>query len=279
MAHTVRDINQRFWSSIHTPYLTIRSTSDSIQGYKAHSHEELSIGIIQSGMTCIAMGDKDILLQEGDIILIEPNKVHACNPVNGIARSYYMLYIDSAWCSKMLSTIYGYEVTQFTCHQSLISSQYSETALTALIERLYGQVSQQTVSEIEHALFHIVSCYCSPLAVRSNEDELAYELRSYLLENIAEPTSLSHIAQQLERPKESLIRSFKRRFGITPRSFVNNSRIEKAKLLLKNGMSIVDVANELGFSDQSQLHRAFVNYTASTPRQYQKGVLISDNNL
>uniref|UniRef100_UPI0034578CB3 helix-turn-helix domain-containing protein n=1 Tax=uncultured Vibrio sp. TaxID=114054 RepID=UPI0034578CB3 len=49
------------------------------------------------------------------------------------------------------------------------------------------------------------------------------------------------------------------------KSFLSNYRVEKAKVLLKGGMEITDVANELGFFDQSQLHRTFVSYTASTP--------------
>lgn len=277
MANIVRNINQGFWRSERIPNLTIRTTYNSTQGYKAHSHAELSIGIIQSGVTCLSIDNKEILLKVGDVILIEPNKVHACNPVDGKPRSYHMFYVDNAWCCEILLAIYGYHITHFVCDQALVSGQHQEKILLGLIDELLNEETRLTALKLESVLFSLLSCHCSPLIPPSNEDELAYQVKNCLSSNIVEPPSLSDISKAIGRPKESLIRNFRRRFGITPKAFITNTRVERAKLLLKSGMDIVDVANELGFSDQSQLHRAFVNYTASTPRQYQQGVSIFDN--
>ncbi|WP_241903273.1 AraC family transcriptional regulator [Vibrio breoganii] len=278
MANTVRDINQRFWSSKTIPHLTIRTTQNSVQGYKAHSHSELSIGIIESGVTRLSMPEGQIVLTKGDIILIEPNIVHACNPVDDMTRSYHMLYVDNTWCCNVLSTLYGYEVTQYTCDQNVLAYMENDIKLTSLLCSLLNQESQEIAAEVDSFLFNLLSRYCSPQHDQENDDELAYKVRNYLLQDIANPPSLDVISQEFERPKETLIRNFKRRFGITPKSFLNNNRVEKAKFLLKCGMSIVDAATEVGFSDQSQLHRAFVSYTASTPRQYQRVTSIFDNN-
>ncbi|WP_333909671.1 helix-turn-helix domain-containing protein [Vibrio sp. SCSIO 43137] len=123
-----------------------------------------------------------------------------------------------------------------------------------------------------------MSRYCSPVHKPDSVDELANKVRHRLLEDIVHPPSLETLSQQLGRPKETLIRNFKNQFGIPPKSFLNNNRIEKAKYLLRYGMNIVDVATEVGFSDQSQFHRNFVSYTASTPRQYQQLTSFFDNN-
>ena len=278
MGNTVRDINQHFWLNKALPHLTIRTTYNSVQGYKAHSHTELSIGIIEAGVTRLSMPKEQIVLHEGDIVLIEPNMVHACNPVDGKPRSYHMLYVDNEWCCEVLSTLYGYKVTQFTCDQNLLSDVERDSHLSGLICRLIECGSQELAAEINSHLFNLLSHYCSPQRNQENDNELAYKVRNRLLRDIAQPSSLDIISQEFGRPKESLIRNFKSRFGITPKSFLNNNRVEKAKFLLKCGMNIVDVATEVGFSDQSQLHRAFVNYTASTPRQYQQITSIFDNN-
>lgn len=278
MANTVRDINQRFWSSKTIPHLTIRTTHNSAQGYKAHSHSELSIGIIESGVTRLSMPEGQIDLNKGDIILIEPNIVHACNPVDGMTRSYHMLYVDNTWCCNVLSTLYGYKVTQYTCDQNLLACTENDIKLTNLICSLLSQESQKIAAEVDSLLCNLLSRYCLPRHDQENDDELAYKVRNRLLQDIANPPSLDVISQEFERPKETLIRNFKSRFGITPKSFLNNNRVEKAKFLLKCGMNIVDAATEVGFSDQSQLHRVFVSYTASTPRQYQQITSIFDNN-
>lgn len=279
MSNAVRNINQIFWNSDAIPHLTIRTTYNSVQNYKAHSHAELSIGVIESGSTHLSTPKEQIVLNKGDIVLIEPNMIHACNPVHGMPRSYHMLYVSNDWCCDVLSRLYGYKITQFTCDRNQVPHLENDTDLASLICRLMELGSQTLATEINSYLFNLLSHYCSPQHNQENNDELAYKMRNRLLKDMVYPPSLEILSQEFGRPKESLIRRFKSRFNITPKSFLNNSRVEKAKILLKGGMSIVDVANEVGFSDQSQFHRTFVNYTASTPRQYQQITSIFDNNL
>ncbi|WCE31887.1 AraC family ligand binding domain-containing protein [Vibrio sp. SCSIO 43137] len=143
LANTVRDIDQRFWSSKAVSHLTIRSTHNSIQGYKAHSHPELSIGIIESGATQTFVDGRHIVLGEGDIVLIEPDLVHACNPVEGKPRSYHMLYVDNTWCCNLLSRLYGYQVTQFICEQRVVSEAECGLRLSTLIGLLSGLESKK----------------------------------------------------------------------------------------------------------------------------------------
>lgn len=277
MTDTVREVNQHFWSSKFIPYLTIRTTYNSTLSYKAHSHSELSLGIIESGITQLSMPDGKSVLKKGDIILIEPNMVHACNPIGGMSRSYHMLYIDNAWCCNVLSKLYGCEITKYSCDLNLLLATESDVNLPDLIPLLLNKGSHDVAIDVESYLFNLVSSYCAPVSEHEDESKLVCMLRNRLLQDIACAPSLEDVSREFGRPKETLIRIFKKHLGITPKSFLNNSRVEKAKILLKRGMSIVDVAPEVGFSDQSQLHRAFVNYTASTPRQYQRVTSIFDN--
>ena len=277
MTDTVRDVNQHFWSSKIIPYLTIRTTYESTQSYKAHSHSELSLGIIASGITQLSMQDENYVLKKGDIILIEPNMVHACNSVGGMPRSYHMLYIDNVWCCNVLSKLYGYEITKYSCDLNLLLATECDANFSDLIVLLLNKESYDVAVDVESFLFNLLSRYCSPKIEHEDESELVCKLRNRLLQDITSAPSLEDVSREFGRPKETLIRTFKKHLGITPKSFLNNSRVEKAKILLKRGMSIVDVAAELGFSDQSQFHRTFVNYTASTPRQYQQITSIFDN--
>ncbi len=277
MTNMVRDINQRFLRSRTMPHLTIRTTSNSLQGYKEHSHSELSIGIIESGSTCLSLAEGQVILNQGDMVLIESDKVHSCNPIDGQPRSYHMLYVDKAWCCQVLSAFYGYRVTEFSCNQHVFPAHGNNKPLSGFVGALFEQESPELAEQINSYLFDLLTHYCLPYYGSEEGNDLANQVRAYLLEDIVQPPSLTVIADRLGRPKESLIRNFKSRFGITPKAFLNNSRVEKAKFLLKCGMDIVDVAAEVGFSDQSQLHRSFVNYTASTPGQYQQVTSIFDN--
>ncbi|USD66138.1 AraC family transcriptional regulator [Vibrio sp. SCSIO 43136] len=277
MENNVRNISQEYWSSKSIPYLTIRTTRDSAQGYKAHYHSELSVGIMLSGQTCLSLCKEDVLLKEGDVILIEPNMVHACNPVGGMPRSYRMLYIDHQWCCEALSKLFGYQVKAFRVDHTLFTNKVSRVDTGNLISMLIECDLPHIAIKVESLILDILSRCCSPCMDDSDEG-LAYQTRELLLNDVENVPQLECIAKYLGYTQETLIRKFKKQFGITPKSFLNNYRVEMAKALLKEGMDITDVANELGFYDQSQLHRTFVSYTASTPRQYQRMKSIFDNN-
>lgn len=277
MACKIRNISQDYWTSPLTPYLTVRTTRDSTQGYKAHYHPELSIGIMLTGQTSLTLGNTTMLLNEGDLVVIEPNMVHACNPVDSNPRSYHMLYIDNQWCCNALSKLFGYEVKSFKVDHSLLCDNAGKLDIKNSVSMLIECESQHMASSIENSILDLLGQYCSPY-IDDNSDELAYKVRELLLKDVEHAPQLEAIAYQLGYSPETLIRKFKRQFGITPKSFLSNYRVEKAKVLLKGGMEITDVANELGFFDQSQLHRAFVTYTASTPGQYQLIKSIFDNN-
>ena len=75
--------------------LELRSTWQSTQAYKRHSHPQLSIGAIMEGQTCCICHDKEYILNPGDLIVIPASAPHSCNPVAGQPRSYHMLYIDT----------------------------------------------------------------------------------------------------------------------------------------------------------------------------------------
>jgi len=255
--------------------LSVRSTYNSVQNYKTHQHAELSIGLIKDGETCLSINKKHIILKKGDIIFIEPNKFHACNTITDAPRSYHMLYIENTWVCEILSTLYRHKVTQVTCDAELYSCEKGGHLLS-LIEAMIDNESSEIASEIKAEITRLIGHYCLPLVVFDYQN-LANKVKKRLLENTVNPPSLNDMSLEFGRSKESIIRNFKRCFGITPKSFLNNYRVEMAKILLKNDMKIMDVALEVGFSDQSQLHRAFVNYTASTPRQYQQITSIFDN--
>ena len=64
---------------------------------------------------------------------------------------------------------------------------------------------------------------------------------------------------------------FKESTGITPHQYVIRCRIDRAKDLLKQGkLSIAEIAKEVGFVDQSHLHRHFKRLVGVTPKLFFK---------
>ncbi len=65
-----------------------------------------------------------------------------------------------------------------------------------------------------------------------------------------------------------LLRVFRKKVGITPNEYLINLRIEKAKALLREGVTISEIAFHTGFTDQSHLTKTFRGLTGMTPKKY-----------
>jgi AraC-like DNA-binding protein/quercetin dioxygenase-like cupin family protein len=65
-----------------------------------------------------------------------------------------------------------------------------------------------------------------------------------------------------------LIRAFRQHVGMSPYEWLTQLRIQRAKTLLAAGHSATDVAQQLGYFDQSQLHRHFRRIVGTTPGAY-----------
>jgi len=246
-----RDIPQTFWRSPLLPGLELRSTWQSRQAYKTHSHTQLSIGAIVEGQTRCVCNGETWLLSPGDLIIIPAHAPHSCNPVDGQPRSYHMLYIE----------------TDFQPAPQIVRSGSLFRHYLQAIENLSSQA-------IETLLAALPAEPVQPAALRP----ISLQLQETLLENLMTPPSLDALAHRFSLCKETLIRTFKQDIGLTPITFLNSARIEFAKTRLRAGADIADVGYQSGFADQSHFHKTFVSYTAATPRQYATGRSISDNN-
>ena len=230
--------------------LELRSTWQSTQAYKRHSHPQLSIGAIMEGQTCCICHDKEYILNPGDLIVIPASAPHSCNPVAGQPRSYHMLYIDTDIPLALQVIRDPALFKRYLDIVEMMSPVSVDTLLSALPRRLENADALRSTSQ---------------------------HVRQAFLADLAAPPSLDELAQRFSLRKETLIRTFRQDTGLTPGSFLNISRVEFAKARLRAGDDIADVGYQSGFADQSHFHKTFVSYTAATPRQYATGRSISDN--
>ncbi|HEV2679375.1 MAG TPA: helix-turn-helix transcriptional regulator, partial [Rhodanobacter sp.] len=64
-------------------------------------------------------------------------------------------------------------------------------------------------------------------------------------------------------------RLFRKHVGVSPAAYIERSRLERAKAMIKLGqMSLTDIAYAVGFADQSHFTRRFRRYEGCTPSQY-----------
>lgn len=134
----------------------------------------------------------------------------------------------------------------------------------------HGRVSAREASELAYSL--LMSLYgtgsAGPAGRRRMppvvEAALGILRRDYaFLEGIAE------LAERLEVSQEYLTRCFCKYTGVTPGKYLNQVRIENAKLLLRQGQhSIQFVSDACGFANANYFARVFRSNVGVNPREY-----------
>ena len=70
--------------------------------------------------------------------------------------------------------------------------------------------------------------------------------------------------------KYHLIRLFKKYYGLTPRQYLINKRIEKSKEYLVKGMTVTKTCYAVGFTSLGSFSTLFKTKTGETPGQFRK---------
>jgi AraC family transcriptional regulator len=98
----------------------------------------------------------------------------------------------------------------------------------------------------------------------------SYKLRQaidYIQAHLEENIKLSEIATAVGMSQYYFIRLFKQSMGMTPYNYVIAERLERAKQMLQHQeMSLGEISNQCGFSDQSHLTRYFKRKFGITPQ-------------
>ena len=101
------------------------------------------------------------------------------------------------------------------------------------------------------------------------------ELDAYIRLHYRENLNLTDLADKYHFNHSYLTRIFKKQKGQSPLKLINSLRIEDAKeLLLNPELSVREISEMLGFSDQHYFSRVFKASTGMSPKEYRKKVIV-----
>lgn len=137
------------------------------------------------------------------------------------------------------------------------------------------QMNKAFRSEEQYELF--VSRLVKELCIRrqsflqGNKKSISDKAKEYVGMHLAERLLNEQIAQALFLNSDYLNRIFKKETGITLTEYIISQRIEKAKeLLLTSGLSVSEIAMEVGFRSFSYFTKVFKKRTGKEPLKYRK---------
>ncbi|MFI8479588.1 AraC family transcriptional regulator [Pseudomonas sp. NPDC078700] len=269
------DTVPQFWRDPAVPSIEARSIIDGRKVcYAPHAHAHFSIGVITAGSCTYTNGEQQHTISQGTSVLMNPQAVHACNPVDELPWSYRMLYVDCQWLAEVQALARDDLPGEFQGYQPVLSIC---PALYNAFNQFYEQLLDDSHSaDVKQAaaldFFQLMHRTLTPEDGSTSAPEQVHaklELAAeFIRENCAQPLNLQQISEAASLSRSYLIRAFRQHFGMTPHAYLTNQRVQLAQCLLKRGELIADAALTAGFADQAHLQRTFKQLLAATPGQY-----------
>ncbi|WP_104204056.1 AraC family transcriptional regulator [Billgrantia saliphila] len=265
-----------FWRDSRIPHVELRKVEDGRKVcYAPHSHTHWSLGAITSGESTFRYRNDRYRIEAGSLVLMNPNWVHACNPIDDRPWSYLMLYVDTAWLTTLryqaglLEAPHWEDIATAVIREREWYAGYCRLA-ACLMDPQRDLLDKQTqVVEYLGALMHALAG--QPAQPLSKAPAILQELTAYLDKYATEELSLDDLCERTGYSPGHLIRAFKQHFGFTPHAYLINRRIQLGQRELKGGTPIAEAALNAGFSDQPHFQRTFKRLVAATPNQYRQG--------
>jgi AraC-like DNA-binding protein len=259
-----------------------------------HSHAAHGLGLLEAGAQTSASGRGVVDAQAGDLISTNPGEVHDGRPRGGRTRRWKMVYFEPSVLASMAldsDASRDIEITQPVMQDAVLAR-----ALQRLLAQLeaWASVEQQCKPNGSPSKLRALACEealvqtCAlllnahtdaPTAARASDSAQRGEtskshavnlIRERLAYDLLNPPTLVELAALVGLSKYQVLRRFQKAHGLPPHAWLMWQRTERARALIRSGLTLVDAAAASGFADQSHLHRCFVRHFGFTPGAWQR---------
>jgi AraC-like DNA-binding protein len=265
------DCQATLWQLPGKHPLEMLKASYSTHSFPRHWHETYVIQVVEQGTNEFSCEGKAWKAPQRSIVLINPYEVH-----NGCsAGGSFMKYRSFYPCEGYLRDVVSQMDDRIDVSPFFSRSVIQDPALAGMILRTHIKTeSDQDSIHLQSMLLELFSklvCKYSDRRIRIGDISITGSLkfaRDYIQDNFAQNISLNQLAEICGLSPFHFLRTFQKMYRLSPHEFLKNVRIERARELLKKGLSITEVAGATGFYDQSHLNRNFKKLLGLTPGQY-----------
>lgn len=203
----------------------------------------------------------------GDIILLPKKSVHSYGNVKDFPCRKQWVIFDGSMARHLLNCYLLEGRYCYRCTQAADIFEEIMTLFASSQEEYFAAVKK--FSLLLHSLLLDIS-FNNDFDVK-NDESIEMKIKRYIDENIKENLTTQKIADEFHYSKNHTIILFRNRFGITPKQYLIERKIELACLYLRNTtIPIKTISDILSFADQHYFSNVFLKIKKVTPSQFRK---------
>lgn len=251
-----------------------------------HWHTEFEMNYILSGQGEFICEDERFVAGKGDIMIFQPNRLHAVYPCEGME-----LYYDTlVFSPNMLGAAENDRCTveyirplvnhSFHIKEKITSEDNAYEELKTSAEKIFDCAKRNSTeydlllkSELLHIFWLLENrgYIQHGRQVQNSRSEMLRPILEYMNENFRENLTIEQLAKRANLSKSYFMGSFKQTAGTGAMEYIIQLRVNAAcEMLINTEKTSAEIAFDCGFSNLSNFNRHFKKSVGCTPNEYRK---------
>ncbi|OKP02647.1 GlxA family transcriptional regulator [Xenorhabdus eapokensis] len=173
-------------------------------------------------------------------------------PTVDVNRKASITYCDNIYCVRSINS-----QTELLVY---LIAQFFSIPIAKIIEKHFL-----------HEVSHFQSEPFFQIGGNMQFDEMVSIAQNYIKQHVDSQITIKDIATYVGVSESTLIRRFKGQIGISPHKYILNHRLSTAKqLLMDNSLTLLHIAQLVGFKDAYYFSKIFEQHFKLTPTAYRK---------
>jgi AraC-like DNA-binding protein len=240
--------------------------------YERHIHDTYAIGVTRRGVQRFwCRGATHDSLPAG-VIVIPPGESHDGESGAKGGYSYRMFYVPVDRARELAAEAFERPASNLQLRRTCV---LQDPALAGELDAAWAAMDARPASLAADELLgralsrldvrHNLAVACRPMDHRALQ-----RVHEYLREHVGEHLRLADLAALASMSRFQLTRQFEKAYGLPVHAYQVHLKLAEAKRRLRGGAPIATVAADLGFADQSHLHRRFRGAFGMTPGEWRR---------
>lgn len=235
---------------------------------------------VKKGTVCVSADHRVYNLNEGAIVFHKPLELHKFFVDCSVgAKLYIFSFMASGELCEKISNLVcytnSYQKQIINLMYSYLNGDYKKLPTVEIIE---NNIIRNYINVIKNPITaQMVSTYISQLILSVPENRshslpsTNYDTQIFskavetMNDNLSTSVSVSQLAASLNISESTLKRIFKKYSDVSIHRYFLILKIQKATQLLKEGLSVCEVSERLGFSSQAYFSVCFKRETGKSP--------------
>lgn len=255
--------------------------------YPQHTHPLFEINLLLEGKQEMMINGKSYEQNPGDIMLLKPEDEHESRNAGAKAMTYYCIHFDSderalrelLLQSEQRCYTQGSplalairpsldKLISLALHEDEWKLQTKMMTLSAVFE-LFGAITGCLSEQTGPPITNTRASRIAEMIAASLERVVLERAEGKLHENEDSGETVQSVMTGLGYSASACARMFQGVYGISPRQYLSQLKLKKAKLLLMQPeLSVERVSRLLGYGDIAHFSRQFKRWTGEPPGKF-----------